>query len=121
MAGRDPALIGHDAFTLEESAALFGRLLDLPQPPDGLICANELGLLGALHALRQRGGEPGRDVDLVSRDGTGMAAYLAVAVIRHLVDMAEVGRLLVQALVARIEQPHAPPVQTVLPGRMQFP
>lgn len=114
----DPGLIGHDAFTMEESAAFFGRLLDLPQPPDGFVCANELGLLGALHALRQRGLQPGQDVDLVSRDSTGMSAYLAVPVIRHRVDMAEVGRLLVEALIARIEHPGAPVIQTVLRGRM---
>lgn len=117
----DPALIGYDAFTIDESAAFFGRVLDSDTPPDGLICANELGLLGALHALRQRGRRPGDEVDLVARDGTGIGAYLAAPVIRHSVDMAEVGRQLVQALVARIQQPQAALVQRLLAGQMLLP
>ncbi|GLS21019.1 LacI family transcriptional regulator [Labrys miyagiensis] len=116
---QDPSLVGYDDFTMAASEKFFERMLDLPMPPTGLICANELGLLGAISALRKRNLLPGRDVGLVSRDSTGMCKYLALPVLTHFVDMSEVGRLLVDALLRQINDPGAERSHIVLKGQFE--
>lgn len=111
-----PERVGHDLFTMAESAAFFGQVLDGPMPPSALICANELGLLGAVRALRDRGLRPGRDVALVTRDSSHMSSYLALPALMHFVDMAEIGQSLIAALIGRIETPAAPPTQVLVKG-----
>lgn len=115
----DPALVGYDDFTMADSESFFERMLDLAPPPTGLICANELGLLGALSALRKRNLHPGRDVGIVARDNTDICRYLALPVLAHFVDMAEVGRLIVTALLQQIAAPEAPPAQILVQGEFR--
>ncbi|AZO74371.1 MAG: LacI family DNA-binding transcriptional regulator [Mesorhizobium sp.] len=101
----DQSLIGHGTFTMESSAAWFDRLLASSDPPTGLACANELGLLGALHALGRRGLEPGRDVHIVTRDNTRLSRFLPANIGVHSVDMAAVGHKLIELLEDRIANP----------------
>ncbi|CUX70473.1 MULTISPECIES: LacI family DNA-binding transcriptional regulator [Agrobacterium] len=115
----DPRLIGYQEFTMAASERWVGKLLDLPDPMSGLICANELGLLGALSALRQRNLVPGRDVRIVVRDNTQICRYLSVPLIAHSVDMVAVGRNLVESLIHQIERPEMPPQQLVMFGELQ--
>ncbi|WP_027167779.1 LacI family DNA-binding transcriptional regulator [Mesorhizobium sp. WSM3224] len=109
----DQSLIGHGMFTMESSAAWFDRLLGSPNPPTGLACANELGLLGALHVLGKRGLAPGSDVHIVTRDSTRLARFLPAKIGVHSVDMAGIGRTLVEVLERRIANPLGP-VETIL-------
>lgn len=115
----DEALIGHEDFTVSASESLFERMLDLAEPPTALMCANELGLLGAISALRRRSLVPGRDVALFSRDATGITKYLSLPVLAHFVDLSEVGRLAVEGLLRQIDEPRAALVQAVLPGHFE--
>ncbi|MFD2057049.1 substrate-binding domain-containing protein [Mesorhizobium calcicola] len=101
----DPSLIGHGTFTMESSAAWFDRLLASSDPPTGLACANELGLLGALHAFDRRGLVLGRDVHVIARDSTRLARFLPAKIGVHSVDMADVGHKLVEVLQSRIANP----------------
>jgi LacI family transcriptional regulator len=109
----DQSLIGHGMFTVESSAAWFDRLLASSNPPTGLACANELGLLGALHAVGRRGFVPGSDIHIVTRDSTRLARFLPAKIGVHFVDMAGVGRKLVEVLESRIVNALGP-VETVL-------
>ena len=72
-----------------------------------------LGLLGALHALGKRGLAPGNDVHIVTRDSTRLARFLPAKIDVHSVDMAAVGRKLVEVLENRIINPLGP-VETIL-------
>lgn len=112
----DPDLIGVEDFTMQASELSLDRMLQLAEPPTALICANELGVLGALSALRKHDLAPGTDVALFVRDNTQMFRYLSLPIRTHTVDMAQVGTFLIDALVARIAQPTVPPRQTLLRG-----
>jgi LacI family transcriptional regulator len=114
----DPVLIGQEEFTMEASERWIERLLDSADPPTGLVCANELGLLGALSALRKRGLSAGHDFSIATRDNTRIARYLSTPLVTHSVDMVSVGRALVEGLVRQIEHPDAPPTQKVFAGEM---
>lgn len=93
------------------------RRLASSEPPTGLACANERGLLGALHAVGRRGLEPGRDVHIVTRDNTRLARFLPVKVGVHSVDMADVGHKLIKVLESRIANPLGPVATILLQGR----
>ena len=114
----DPDLIGQEDFTMEASERWIERLLDSANPPTGLVCANELGLLGALSALRKHGLEAGNDFSIATRDNTRIARYLSTPLVTHSVDMVNVGRALVEGLVRQIEHPDAPRTQEVFAGEM---
>jgi LacI family transcriptional regulator len=115
----DESLIGYGHFTMADSESFFDGLLETPHPPTGLICANELGLLGAISALRKRNLVAGRDVSLVARDSTEMCRYLAIPVLAHFVDMSEVGRLIVAALLRQIGEPVGKPTRVIVPGEFK--
>ena len=115
----DQSLIGHGTFTVELSAAWFDRLLASSDPPTGLACANELGLLGALHALGKRGLEPGRDVHVVTRDNTRLARFMPAKIGVHSVDMADVGHKLIEVLESRITNPLGPVATILVQGRFE--
>lgn len=115
----DPALVGHEEFTMAASESFFESVLDLPIPATALMCSSELGLLGAISALRKRGLVPGRDVGLFVRDNTRLSKYLAVPLLTHFVDLAEAGRLAVDALLRQIEDPGSPLTQIVMSGHFE--
>lgn len=115
----DQSLIGDGTFTMESSAAWFDRLLASSDPPTGLACANELGLLGALHALGRRGLVPGRDVHIVTRDNTRLARFLPANIGVHSVDMADVGHKLIEVLESRIANPLGPVATILLQGSFE--
>jgi LacI family transcriptional regulator len=116
----DPGLVGEEDFTMEASERWIGRLLDAPDPPTGLICANELGLLGALSALRRRGLAVGRSFEVATRDNTRIARYLSVPLAAHSVDMVRVGRALIDGLARQIEHPETPLTQDVISAEMSL-
>ncbi|MDX8481557.1 substrate-binding domain-containing protein [Mesorhizobium sp. VK24D] len=115
----DPVLVGYDEFTMAASEIFFESVLDLPKPATALMCSSELGLLGAIAALRKRGLVPGRDVGLFVRDNTRLSKYLAVPLLAHFVDLAQAGRLAVDALLRQIDDPGSPPTQIVMPGHFE--
>lgn len=114
-----PEIVGHSDYTIAASEAWVARLLALPDPPDGIVCANELGLMGALAGLRRAGLRAGRDLRVSVRDSTGLSRHVLASVGVHFVDLTLAGTLLVQALVTAVEQPEAPPIQRLLDGAFE--
>jgi LacI family transcriptional regulator len=116
----DERLIGLEDFTMQASEGWISRLLNLPDPPTGLVCANELGLLGALSATRRKGLTVGRDFHVVVRDNTHICRYLSVPLVAHTVDMVAIGHNLVEGLVRQIEQPDAPRMHCIHTGTVEL-
>jgi LacI family transcriptional regulator len=116
----DPVLVGHEEFTMAASERFFGSVLDLPDPVTALMCSSELGLLGAISALHKRDLVPGRDVGLFVRDNTHLSKYLAVPLLAHFVDLAEAGRLAVNAVLRQIDEPEAALAQIIMPGHFEY-
>ena len=110
----DPRFVGEEDFTIDASERWLQGLLSLPNAPTGLVSASELGLLGALSALRRQARTIGRDFHIIARDNTRIARYLSVPIVAHSVDMVKVGRALVEGLVTQIEQPQAPLTREVI-------
>lgn len=114
---RDASLTGQDIFTIQAAETFFSALLAGADAPTALICANELGLMGALGALRRHGLQPGRDVMLAARDSTGISHYLSAPVLVHQIDMSQIGVLLIQSVLSALAAPDQPAQQTVVKGQ----
>jgi LacI family transcriptional regulator len=69
---------------------------------DGLVCVNEIVLLGALAAARDARAEVGRDLGVACRSGTNIAAYLPVPLVVSFYSRMGAGRTLADLLLRRI-------------------
>ena len=116
----DMDLVGHEDFTIAASQAWVEHLLTLPEPPTGLICANELGLFGTLSALRLHGLTPGTEMRVLLRDNTRICRYIASDLGAHVVDLAAIGQSLIAALVTQIESPTVPKVKDLIGAEFEW-
>jgi DNA-binding LacI/PurR family transcriptional regulator len=66
FATRDLVVRGPD--DISAGRELAGRLLDRKTPPTAFACVSDTVAIGALHACRERGLVPGRDVGVVGFD-----------------------------------------------------
>ncbi|RIY03785.1 LacI family DNA-binding transcriptional regulator [Aureimonas flava] len=114
----DPALVSVEHFTASDSERFVSERLDADDPLDGWISAHELGALGALNAIRKRGLTLERNLDIVSRDSTGLCDYLDARMHVQHIDMVRVGEELVCALLERILQPNATLASVLITARL---
>ncbi|MBO0356315.1 LacI family DNA-binding transcriptional regulator [Hymenobacter sp. BT186] len=70
----DEDLIVYCDMNLEEGMKAMRRLLELPNPPDGVFAAGDSALLGALQLLKQRGVRVPQDVALAGFSNEGFTA-----------------------------------------------
>jgi LacI family transcriptional regulator len=105
----DPALETHGATTMQTGAAGAARLLARPQPPTALVCATDMGALGAHRAAREAGLVVGRDLSLIGYDGVPEGAWVAPPLTTFEVDNRAAGARLAALLIRRIrgEPPEA--------------
>jgi LacI family transcriptional regulator len=71
----DETLVTSPADRTESVAAETRKLLDLPRPPSAIAAGNNMALIGAMHALRERGLRVPDDVALVGFDDFEWADY----------------------------------------------
>jgi DNA-binding LacI/PurR family transcriptional regulator len=79
------------ADTTSSGTRLMTELLERPGPPTAVVAATDTLAVGALHAVRDHGLWPGRDVAVVGFDDSPTAAALGLSSIRQPIE--EVGRL----------------------------
>ncbi len=88
------------------------RLLGLPVPPTGIVCASDHQALGVLDAARDLGFEVPGDLSVVGYDDLEIAAYAELTTIRQ--PLYESGMQAARLLVERIAQPGSQPVRDVV-------
>jgi len=79
-----------------------GRMLDGPNPPDGVFCFTDLIAKGACDAMTERGLVPGRDVGIVGYDDTSVCRTLSPQLSSVKIHSFELGRQAAELLFDRI-------------------
>jgi LacI family transcriptional regulator len=77
-------------------------LLDLPQRPTALFCANDLMAIGALDAARERKLTVPRDLSIVGYDDQDIARYTHPPLTTVLLPNYEMGRWAADSLIAQV-------------------
>ncbi|MEM7443738.1 MAG: LacI family DNA-binding transcriptional regulator [Pseudomonadota bacterium] len=72
----DPELVSNEDRNADRSAQKAREMMTYKQPPTGFVCVNEVVTLGVLHGLSASGHQVGDGIDIVSREGTRLSAYL---------------------------------------------
>lgn len=105
----DPDLMGENAVTIEEGAAVAAKILDSPEPPTAIVCAVDFAALGIYRAAAERGLEIGRDLSVVAYDGIPEGSYSQPPLTTFSVDNRAAGMKLAKLLIRRIrgEEPSA--------------
>lgn len=98
----DPALMEDGVFTIEDGFNAGLRLLYHAEPPTAVVCALDLAALGLYRAAGRAGRRVGRDLAVISYDGSPEAASADPPLTTYAVDTRAAGRALAVMLIARI-------------------
>lgn len=93
-------------------------LLAAGDHPTALVCYNDVVAFGVMLALTEHGLTPGRDVAVVGCDDVAEAGLHRPALTTFTTDPRVVGREAARLLLRRIESPHLPPEQIIIPPRL---
>lgn len=103
----EPELVRPGNFLPSGGRAATLDLLDLPQRPDAIFCANDLMAVGCYEAIKERGLQVGRDIAVVGYDDQEIAQHLAPALSTVLLPHREMGIWCVRQLLKKSEiKPH---------------
>jgi DNA-binding LacI/PurR family transcriptional regulator len=99
---------------IRSGKALAEKLLNLAEPPTGLVCVSDAMALGALRAIEDRGLSPGHDVSVVGFDDSPVASVLRprLSSIRQPVE--GVAQKLVEVLLAEVTGAQRHPSRALL-------
>lgn len=110
LAVRDEYVVRVEAFHREDGANAMGALLALPEPPDAVICFNDLLALGALSHLNTHGVAVPRDVALAGFDNIDESAYSSPPLTTVAWDTKRIAEQAVALLAERLSAgDHVPP------------
>lgn len=101
-------------FTREGGRAGAARLLDAAQPPDALVCANDLIAIGALDVARQRGLNVPGELAIAGYDDIDAALMVSPALTTVLNPAREIGRCAARLLGDRLDGDTGPAREVVL-------
>jgi DNA-binding LacI/PurR family transcriptional regulator len=102
-AGLDPfRYMTRVEYTRESGAQAMRAMLERDDPPDGVLCFNDLLALGAMRAAWERGFDIPRDVAFVGFDDIEDGRYAMPSLTSVSPDMEMIGRRAVEMLVDRI-------------------
>ncbi|MCU4654895.1 substrate-binding domain-containing protein [Roseibacterium sp. SDUM158016] len=114
----DPSLMADGVFTVEDGAVAGLRLLDHPEPPTAVVCALDVAALGLYRAAARAGRAVGRDLAVISYDGSPEAATADPPLTSYAVDTRAAGRALASMLIARIRGTQPEDLRQVVPARL---
>lgn len=81
--------------------------------PEGIICCSTTDTMMVLRALREVGAEPGRDVDVFTKENIAQVQDIHPAVMSMVEDVEAAGAFLAKAVIAAMEQPGTAPMQQI--------
>ncbi len=110
--------IAKGAYSHESGYEVMSGLLDLPEPPDAVFCADDLIALGAMMAAEAYGRQVPGELAIVGFDGLETGAYVSPPLTTVFQPMEQIGRVAVQTLLWRIANPNEEPRETVLPTEL---
>ncbi|WP_288950366.1 LacI family transcriptional regulator [uncultured Paracoccus sp.] len=84
-------------------AAVIGKILRGPDPPDGLVLPGEISGLAAMAAIHDAGLRPGQDVHLAVKQTSGVFDMIRPRISSFYEDLVETGYLMAGFLLRRIE------------------
>jgi LacI family transcriptional regulator len=99
----DDALTVPGDYTHEGGRRAMGHLLDLPQPPTAVFCANDLSALGALEVAQLRGLRVPADLSIVGFDDIDPAALATPPLTTISLPPRRVGTIIAETLVERLQ------------------
>lgn len=101
----DPSLSIESRPTRANAIIDVQKVLDLPTPPTAAIGYNDNVAIAAMHGLRLRGVDPGREFAIVGIDGTSDAELAYPALTTVALHAQEIGRRAAGLVVERIKNP----------------
>ncbi|MCL2464003.1 MAG: LacI family transcriptional regulator [Micrococcales bacterium] len=103
VAADESLVVATPRFHFSDGAGAMGRLLDGPgERPDAVFCFNDLVAIGALRTLLSRGVRVPDEVAVVGFDDIEAASYTTPTLTTVAPDKAEIGRMAVDRLLARL-------------------
>ncbi|CAN5167220.1 LacI family DNA-binding transcriptional regulator [soil metagenome] len=110
----DPNLCAVADWTREGGAAALYRLLDQPEPPTAVFCANDLMAIGALDAVLESGLDVPGDIAIVGVDDIDAAKFVRPGLTTVRVPAQDIGRAAGDLLLHRIAEGSSTPHRHVL-------
>jgi LacI family transcriptional regulator len=106
----DPALTREVGFTAYRTHEAVKALFEVPDPPTGVIAANDQVAIGVIRALHEIGLRVPEDVSVVGFDDTPVASYTVPSLTTVAVPTYELGKTAVDMLLKILEGARAAPV-----------
>ncbi|MCC7445989.1 MAG: LacI family DNA-binding transcriptional regulator [Anaerolineae bacterium] len=114
----DPDLVQPGAYEQHGGYLAANALLDLPQPPTALFCANDASAFGAYEAIRNRGLRIPQELSVIGFDDIPQAALVHPPLTTIQQPLVEIGRRAARLLLHYIAQPDYPVEHIVMPTRL---
>ncbi|WP_185949432.1 LacI family DNA-binding transcriptional regulator [Microbispora sp. KK1-11] len=114
----DPRLVVHTDFDRAGGARGAAALLDLPDPPDAVLCANDVMAIGALDTARARGLRVPQDLAVMGFDDIEAAAMVVPGLTTMANPAREIGRACARRLLDRLSGGAGPSAEVVIPARL---
>lgn len=109
-----PDFVQHvESYRREEGAVAMVKLLALPEPPDAVLCFNDLLALGALRALYEAGVRVPKGVAVVGFDDIEESRYSVPSLTTISPDKAEIAQVAVDLLAQRRTRGRGKPPQEI--------
>lgn len=106
-------LVCKSNYEVKDAEVKIGPMLSLPQPPTAIFCATDLQAIGVINKAHQLGFKVPEDLAVLGFDDLDLADYVGLSTIRQPLD--ESGRLAVEILLSRLEDPGRPMRHVRLP------
>lgn len=101
----------------EDIEAKLTDILARPERFDGMVITTNVAAMAAVSALETKGLHLARDIDVVTREPVRFMPYFRKDMITAQDDLVGVGKQLADAMIARIRDPEAPPIQQLVKAR----